>query len=41
MQTARTVDLKQGDALLVIDIQNCFLPGEPWASPEEMRLWLP
>jgi nicotinamidase/pyrazinamidase len=27
MRAAQTVDLKEGDALLVIDIQNCFLPG--------------
>ncbi len=27
MQAAQTIDLKEGDALLVIDIQNCFLPG--------------
>lgn len=27
MQTAQTIDLREGDALLVIDIQNCFLPG--------------
>ncbi len=24
---AQSVDLKEGDALLVIDVQNCFLPG--------------
>jgi nicotinamidase/pyrazinamidase len=27
MQAVQTVDLKEGDALLVVDIQNCFLPG--------------
>lgn len=33
MQTAQTVHLKQGDALLVIDIQNCFLPGGALGVP--------
>ena len=27
MQAVQAVDLKEGDALLVVDIQNCFLPG--------------
>lgn len=33
MQSARAVDLGQGDALLVIDIQNCFLPGGSLGVP--------